>query len=119
MTKRVEKILLFLLVLIYLTNVYDRLVGIVPDYLIVSLGINQVVVLGSDSTSPHKSLIEHRRHLPLTKKLEIGNNSLVVNHDFSGNALYRKCKSLFCSVNEYLNSPLKDHPSNKAPPFAC
>jgi len=117
--KRIEKILLFLLVLIYLTNIYSSVVATPSAHFIDLVTTFQIVESNSPSTRPRKSLIENHKQLPLTKKQEIGSHSTVINKDFDSKISSRYGLTLLLSELEYQNAPLRDHTSNKAPPFTC
>jgi len=116
--KRFEKILLSLLILLYLTNAYGSLVYSAASGFSFQRGIDQESVIKSKNPSNHKSHIFNRRHLPLTKKLEIGKHFPLLNEDFNCKRLYDEPFTLLLSADRNCDSLVRDFPCNKAPPYS-
>lgn len=116
--KRIEKILLSLLVLIYLTHTYSRLVYKYPAHLAVSSGESQIVN-GNSSGTLKKANIFHRRHLPLTKKVETGKLYPVNKSDVYNRKPFRAYFTTSLELNIKYRYPFTRLYNNKAPPFSC
>lgn len=104
--------------LIYLTHVYSRLVHTPPIYLNATSKSEQTVDENGKNEA-NKSFILHRRHLPLTKTIEI--NKLYPHHNAFNNCtpVVEELLVKLNPPNESLQSFIIEHHSNKAPPISC
>lgn len=109
-------IFFILLSLVYLGNCYNRLIYTPPVYLHTALGVTQDDQI-TKFTQTAKSFIPHRRHLPLTKKIEIGKLYAIKDYQKSSLNLYRVFTIIEYHFSTNYISPLKFLPNNKAPPF--
>lgn len=115
--KCAKKILLSFLMLIYLTHVYSRLVHTPPLYVIASSNVEKTVGENEQNSAP-KSFILHRRHLPLTKKIEIGKLYPHLNASLTFTTLVKVNLIHTISTDYPIRFPFIGLKSNKAPPFS-
>jgi len=104
--------------LVYLTHVYSRLVHTPPIYVTTSAKSEQTVD-EKEKNAANKSFILHRRHLPLSKNIEVSKlyphfSSIIIGKP-SVEASLIKINSPIASLASFL----KEHRSNKAPPVTC
>jgi hypothetical protein len=66
--------------------------------------------------STKKTIVHHRRHLPLTKKIEIERSHPIITADYSIAPIIEEYYTHHKIFNNYLKFPLKDILKNKAPP---
>lgn len=116
--KTIRQILLLFLALIYATHCYSRLVHTPPIYITVSTGISSKSVI-QNNLGQKKSFILHRRHLPLTKKLEIGKLYPTLNYSNSNTSIYQNSVSLHYHLDILYSLSFSNLLNNKAPPFYC
>lgn len=113
--KAAKYILLIILSIVYLGNCYSRLVYAPPVYAKYSIGNNSDEQI-SKAVFIGKSLIPHRRHIPLVKSFEF--RKLVVIENI-GDVYFVDSNTIrlhIPDVNIYYKTPYLEKPSNKAPP---
>jgi hypothetical protein len=104
--------------LVYLTHVYSRLVHTPPIYVTTS-SKSENTVDENEKNAAKKSFVLHRRHLPLTKKIEVSKLYPHLITFISPTSTLEGYLIALNSANEFLGLLLFKHRSNKAPPFIC
>jgi hypothetical protein len=101
--------------LVYLTHVYSRLVHTPPIY-VTAFPRSSQTIDENEKNGAKESFILHRRHIPLTKKIEIGKLYPHLNAFVSCKPIVEELFIKIDYPHQSLKSLLIEYCSNKAPP---